>query len=148
MWAHVQATESCGKSMHRGILKGQHMRSYTVRRQISVAAKTKAQAGSPIVIHISGHIQYLFVSMFTLPTTFWKATVVRWSLKNSREHNIRHKQVYLGGNQSSINAQWGNSSMKTNPYTVKQAWVFHLGMFEECCHCTLSSLTGKINAVY
>lgn len=64
-----------------------------MRRQISVAAKTKAQVGSPIVMHISGHIRYLFVSVFTLPKTFWNPTAVTRSLKNSMEHNIRHKQV-------------------------------------------------------
>lgn len=123
------------------------MRSCTVRRQMSVAAKTKAQAGSSIVMHISGHIWYLFVSIFTLPETFWKVTAVRRSLKYRIEHNIRHKQVWLGGNQRRISAQRGNSWKKTNPCTVQQAWVIvYLGMFEECGHCTLSSLTEKLNA--
>lgn len=50
-----------------GILTVQHLRCGAVRCQISVAAKTKAQAGSPIVVHLSGHIRYPFVSVFTLP---------------------------------------------------------------------------------
>lgn len=50
-----------------GILTVQHLRCGAVRCQISVAAKTKAQAGSPIVVHLSGRIRYPFVSVFTLP---------------------------------------------------------------------------------
>lgn len=67
--AHI-STEGCGERADRGIFEGRHVRSCTVRRQISVAAKTKAQVGSLIVMHISGHIRYLFVSMFILPETF------------------------------------------------------------------------------
>lgn len=49
-----------------GILTVQHLRCGAMRCQISTAAKTKAQAGSPIVVHLSGRIRYPFVSVFTL----------------------------------------------------------------------------------
>lgn len=38
-------TEGCGKSVDRGILKGRHMRSCTVRLLTSVAGKTKGPGG-------------------------------------------------------------------------------------------------------